>query len=185
RRFFAYFFPAKKVGPAEGDLTLGQQKTKGIQEMSSGVPLPGKFTQLFSLDISGFQELLLQSEAEGFRFLRRLLQEWETEVNRFQLEGEGLFGWVVEQKLVATLGINQVIHAPQKARLRRMYLHPAYRRTGIGSQMVQEVALRYQSQYELLELFTDTSQGAAFYESLGFSPIFGVPSISHQLSLHA
>lgn len=51
----------------------------------------GDVERLHRLPGGGFEELVRESEGEGFRFLARLVSEWSSGRNRFGRPGEALF----------------------------------------------------------------------------------------------
>src|SRR5262245_7040695 len=86
-----------------------------------------------------FAVLVRESEEAGWRFLRRLSDEWATGDNRFRLPGEALFAARVQGMLVGVCGLNVDAYAanPRVGRVRRLYVHASYRRRGIGRQLVE------------------------------------------------
>ena len=118
--------------------------------------------------------LLRESEAEGFRFLRRLHDDWMSGTNRFAGPGEALFGVLAEDRLLAVGGINRA--APDCGRLRRFYVIHAARRRGVGRHILQFAA----SHYSRVVLRTDTDQAARFYLALGFTPLTHDPQVTHE-----
>lgn len=107
------------------------------------------------------------SVAEGFGMLPRLEQQW-AEGKQFQREGEILLGAMAGGQLVAIGGLTQT-REPHILRVRRVYVRPDFRRTGVGGTLMRALIAHAQSQNAReLELLTDTEAGARFYESLGF-----------------
>ncbi|MBV1775452.1 GNAT family N-acetyltransferase [Burkholderiaceae bacterium DAT-1] len=119
------------------------------------------------------------SEAEGFRFLRRLIEDWQLGHNRFNLEGEVLMGGFVDDALVAIGGINCDCDDDQLGRLRRVFVHPDYRHTGVGRALVLLLEERARQSFKRLVLFTDRPDAAKFYESMGYQAVQGHPQRSH------
>ncbi|MDR6795052.1 GNAT family N-acetyltransferase [Acinetobacter calcoaceticus] len=74
-------------------------------------------------------ELSLVSQNEGFRFINRLIDEYQSGKNCFDQEGEALFGIQQNEKIIAIGGINATEDI-EIGRLRRFYVHPEYRRQG-------------------------------------------------------
>ena len=119
-------------------------------------------------------ELLEEGEREGFRFLRRLEDEWQSGANRFGRDGEALFIARVDGRLVGICGINvdPYVGSDDIARLRHLYVAPDARRHGIGRTLARlaiESAARHR--FRAVYLRSDTEAAARFYESLGFMPI--------------
>lgn len=113
----------------------------------------------------GFERLLQLSEREGFRFLGRLLDEWASAENRFDHPGEGLWGLFKDGSLIAIGGMTA---RGETGRLRRFYVHPDYRRKGLGTRLLRIVLNHARTHFSQVELRTDTAVAAAFYERNGF-----------------
>lgn len=110
--------------------------------------------------------------AEGFRFLTRLVAEWETRQNRFDQPGECLLGAFRNGRLIAIGGLSCDPHAgPQVGRLRRVYVERAARGKHVGKALVQQLLEHASGRFTSVRLSTDTAQGAAFYVRCGFQPV--------------
>ncbi len=110
------------------------------------------------------------SVREGFGMLPRLELQW-AEGKQFQRPGEILLGAMAGGQLVAIGGLTQT-REPHILRVRRVYVHPRYRRQGLGRILMQALIRHAESlPVHELELLTDTEAGARFYESLGFVPV--------------
>lgn len=120
------------------------------------------------------------SEADGFRFLRRLIDDWHLGHNRFNLHGEILLGALIGDRLVAIGGINCDCDDDGLARLRRVYVHPDFRKDGVGRELVARLETHARAHFRRITLFTDRADAAQFYEGLGYRPVIGHPQRSHQ-----
>src|ERR1700730_5121053 len=76
--------------------------------------------------------LLAESERQGFRFVRRLVEEWESGANRFDRRGEVLFVARVGDEVVGVCGLNVDPHAgdPAIGRVRHLYVRVSPRGGG-------------------------------------------------------
>jgi ribosomal protein S18 acetylase RimI-like enzyme len=128
--------------------------------------------------------LLTESEQEGLRLVRRLVDEWTTSSNRFDRPGEALFAARAGERLVGVCGLNVDPYAvqPEVGRLRHLYVLSAYRRLGVGRLLVEAVLEAARGRFGLLRLRTTNPAAARLYESLGFR-IGGGPDCSHTLEL--
>ncbi|ENV08439.1 hypothetical protein F966_03113 [Acinetobacter higginsii] len=136
---------------------------------------PDHFRIERSLELPAQIDVLIQySEREGFRFLNRLKQEFQSGTNCFDQIGEALF-IVYDQHdcLIAVAGLNQDPFAESQrvGRLRRFYIHPDYRANQIGTHLLRHIEQYAKAYFERLELFTDTTQAAQFYQSRGYQSI--------------
>lgn len=108
------------------------------------------------------------ARAEGFEFLDRLLREWRDGVNRFDGEGEALFGAFREGRLVGTGGLTR--QRADLGRVRRVYVHPEWRRSGVATAILADVLALARSRYPAVVLYTETPEAARLYERMGFLP---------------
>jgi len=86
----------------------------------------------------GINNLVAQSEEEGYQFINRLVTEWSSGVNSFNRFGEVLFGAYYTTSLVGVCGINQDPYTQMVGvgRLRHLYIDPNYRTKGVGRLLV-------------------------------------------------
>ncbi|WIE47488.1 GNAT family N-acetyltransferase [Pseudomonas sp. GM17] len=120
------------------------------------------------------QVLVLEAEAvaDGFRFLTRLVAEWENGSNRFDQPGECLLGAFRSGQLIAIGGLTRDPYAgPDIGRLRRVYVARAARGRNLGKALVQRLLEHAAQRFCVVRLSTDTPQGAAFYLRCGFQQI--------------
>ncbi|MFS0594028.1 GNAT family N-acetyltransferase [Cytobacillus horneckiae] len=108
--------------------------------------------------------LIEESSEEGYHFLLRLLNEYISGINRFDKEGEGLYGVYKEDRLIAIGGINIDPYAFQSSigRLRRFY-----------------VSKNARGGFKVIVLHTDTAGAADFYTSFGFIKSDRYPQSTH------
>ena len=114
--------------------------------------------------------LLAESERQGFRFVRRLMEEWESGANRFDRPGEVLFVARVGDEVVGVCGLNVDPHAddPAIGRVRHLYVRVSHRRSGIGEQLVADVLEAARGRFARLHLRTTDLTAARLYERFGF-----------------
>lgn len=117
------------------------------------------------------QILALEKEAtlEGFRFLTRLIAEWNTGANRFDAPGECLMAAYLDGSLVGVGGLSIDPYAQKDiGRLRRVYVAGASRGQNVGRSLVNQLLEYAGRRFRVVRLSTDTSSGAAFYVRCGF-----------------
>src|SRR5438128_45015 len=129
--------------------------------------------------------LIAESEQYGFRFIRRLVEEWTSGANRFDRPGEVLFVARIAQQVVGVCGLNIDPYAagPKVGRVRHLYVLLAYRRRGVGRRLVTEVIQAARSRFDSLRLRTQNAEAAEFYERLGFQRCVDVPDCTHVMEL--
>jgi GNAT superfamily N-acetyltransferase len=132
-----------------------------------------------------FADLLAEGEASGYRFLRRLIDEWESGVNRFARHGEALFAAEIDDRLVGMCGLNvdPYLDNPRIGRLRNVYVLAEHRRHGIGRRLVEGAVAAAGGHFDRLRLRAEEPGPAKLYESLGFLPCHGVPNCTHIMDL--
>ena len=75
------------------------------------------------------------ARTEGHGNIETLIYEFQSGANRFDQIGEALFGVYENSKLKAIGGVNIDPYEPEihVARVRRLYVHPTFRRRGVAS----------------------------------------------------
>jgi GNAT superfamily N-acetyltransferase len=131
--------------------------------------------------------LLVESEWEASGFVRRLVDEWAAGTNRFERPGEALFAARLGDRLIGVCGLNvdPYAAAANVGRVRRLYVLTAYRRLGVGRQLVQAVLEASRGRFDVVRLRTTNPAAARLYESLGFRPSSDTADATHVLELGA
>lgn len=132
----------------------------------------------------GFAELLSESQLEGFRMLQRLAAEWDSGVNRFDRQGERLFGVFDAGRVVGTGGrnIDPFQDDGETGRIRHVYVAKALRKTGLGRLLLENVCADAHLHFRRLHLRAPKN-AFGFYERLGFMRVTGVETATHHLML--
>lgn len=113
-----------------------------------------------------------QAVAEGFRFLTRLITEWENRTNRFDQPGECLVGVFRQGQLIGVGGVSCDPYAgPGVGRLRRVYIAPAARGQRVGKALVEQLIEHAAIHFQEARLSTDTPEATQFYLRCGFHPV--------------
>lgn len=126
----------------------------------------GLYTILPFSDLAAIAPLLPLAKEEGFRFLDRLVREWNEGSIRFDGRGEAFYGVWEGADLVAVGGVLRMKKG--LGRISRFYVHPEWRRKGVGRFLMVRLIEEGQTSFAELVLRTTTEEGASFYESLGF-----------------
>ena len=119
----------------------------------------------------GISELTRTAAAEGVRNVVRLVEDWESGAQRFDREGAALFAAYDGGALAGIGGVKPETAAGESAmRMHRFYVHPAYRRLGIGNRIAREVMNHALTHASLLTCNARASAaGPPFWEALGFA----------------
>ena len=141
--------------------------------------------RLYGMPFDLLAPLVAESERDGWRFVRRLVDEWVAGTCRFDRPGEGLFGARLGGVIVGVCGLNVDPYAadPTIGRVRRLYVLRACRGQGIGFQLVQSVVHAARGRFRSLRLRTENGDAGRLYERAGFVPAVGVPDCTHFLRL--
>jgi len=140
---------------------------------------------VLTLPHTGFPNLAAGAAAEGYVFLERMQDEWDTGKNRFSAPGEYIVGVNLGNELVAIGGLNKDPYAIEATtgRLRHLYVSPPHRHCGVGRALVDTLLSQAGSYFHRVRLRTDSAEAAAFYEAYGFQPT-QEPDATHSLRLN-
>jgi GNAT superfamily N-acetyltransferase len=138
-------------------------------------------TRADELPLNRFAEMMAESEASGYRFLRRVVDEWETGANRFARPGEALLIAELSGRWVGVCGlsIDPYLEDDRVGRVRNVYVMADCRRGGIGRRLVEEAVDRARGNFDRLRLRGDEPGPARLYESIGFRRCRGIPNCTH------
>jgi GNAT superfamily N-acetyltransferase len=142
-------------------------------------------SRLHELPLDRLAELIAESEKNDCRFLRRLVDDWESGSNRFAQPGEALFAAVVGGRIIGICGLNSDPYCSggRVGRVHHLYVAVEFRRRGIGGLLVSTVVQTARNAFEQLRLRTDSAPAARFYEVLGFRRCEGEARCTHTLEL--
>lgn len=132
-----------------------------------------------------FDRLVEESEADGFQFLRRFIDEWIGGVNRFSRPGEALFVAEHDRCIVGVGGLNVDPYAGDSAigRVRRFYVAREYRRQKVGSRLIDALMDFAGGHFRTVRLFTPLPEAALFYVAVGFQSQQGIRHCSHTIAV--
>jgi len=119
---------------------------------------------------SNLGRLLVESQNDGFRFVKRLMDDFDSGINRFDKRGEALFALMEDFNCVGIGGINVDPYASNEkvGRVRRVYIMKSHRGHGVGKLLMSTLESWAEEYFDELRLFTDTKDATAFYDSLGY-----------------
>lgn len=116
--------------------------------------------------------LAAEAARAGFEFLDRLEREWSDGSNRFDRDGEALFGACDGGARLAIGGLNlDPYDATGGGRLRRVYVRADRRGSGIGRRLVETLLDHARPRFAQVRLRAGTDAAARFYDRLGFSRV--------------
>jgi GNAT superfamily N-acetyltransferase len=137
------------------------------------------------LDTNHLALLVDESVREGFRHIKRLVNDYVTGINRFDKEGEALFIAFQNSDIVGVCGLNRdpFSNSKEAGRVRRLYVLPRVRGLGIGRLLMDSIIAEARKNYSMLVLKTDNPKADVFYRSIGFSVDIDSEIESHFLRL--
>ena len=115
-----------------------------------------------------FDRLRAEARAEGFDHIETLWQQWHEGSKRFDRPGEMLVVALSGGSLAGIGGITEDFVNPNWLRMRRFYVRSQYRRQGTGKAIAEYLLTRALPLNRQIVLHTETSEGAAFWQALGF-----------------
>lgn len=128
--------------------------------------------------------LVEESMTEGFRHIKRLVDDYESGTNRFDKPGEALFTVTYESRIVGVCGLNRDPHSdPLVGRVRRLYVSREFRRQGVARLLMGNVIEEARKHYDKVVLRTDNPVADQFYRSLGFVAQSNDERVTHYLNL--
>ncbi len=124
---------------------------------------------------------------EGCAHVARLAAEHRAGGVAFRAPGCGLLGATAagadRSGLIGVGGVTPDSVDPTMLRMRRFYVHPGFRRTGIGARLVAALLTDARQTSERIVVHAGDGRAAAFWERMGFAAVTGKPH-SHEFSLH-
>lgn len=119
----------------------------------------------------GMATLAEAAALEGVRNVGKLIAAWETREQRFDRDGAALFAAFVDKDLAGIGGVKREADADESAmRMHRFYVHPMYRRQGVGRVLADAAMAQGLASAALLTCNARASAAAAvFWEALGFA----------------
>jgi GNAT superfamily N-acetyltransferase len=135
-------------------------------------------------DHAALNELAALGETEGFRFIRRFVDDLTAGRVRPNNRCEFFLGVTAGDQLVGIGGVtpDPYLQDPLVGRLRHLYVRPGHRGAGVGRLLVAQLEARAEHCYAFLRLRTDTAAAARFYEQLGYEPVT-TATATHQRAL--
>ena len=141
--------------------------------------------RLSDLPSESIDALVAESEQAGWRFMRRLAEEWASGANRFDGAGEAFFAALIGGRVIGVCGLNVDPYtvAQGVGRVRHLYVLSAYRRLGVGRQLVGRVIETARARFDILRLSTQNPAAAQLYERVGFRRCVGAADCTHLMEL--
>ncbi len=130
----------------------------------------------------GLVALAGEADAEGIRNVRRVVERWESGEERFDRPEERLLVAAAEpDEIVGVGGLTVCPTIPDAFRVRRFYVHPAWRRRGVAGALASRLLEQWPRGASAITCNAQASAAAPkFWEAMGFEPVSEV-GITHIL----
>jgi GNAT superfamily N-acetyltransferase len=128
---------------------------------------------------AGFDALLADARAEGIRNMSLLAEEWASAAERFDGPQDALFAALVDGELAGVGGVTAEKTEPAM-RMRRLYVRPRFRRSGVGRALAGAMMQQALEAASVLTVNARASEAAGpFWEAMGFKPV-EAPGYTHR-----
>lgn len=140
--------------------------------------------RLDTLPEAALAPLLEQSRAEGHGMVFKLRKHWIAGTQRFDGDGEALYGAYGGADLVGVRGraIDPYRNDRRVARVQRLYVLPHWRGKGVRRALVERVVDDGGGRFTTVTVRAPSEDAARFYERLGFTPV-AEDTATHLLAL--
>lgn len=119
----------------------------------------------------GFDTLLSEARAEGVRNMTLLEAQWASGEQQFDENSAALFAAFVDGALAAVGGVSRESAEPAM-RMRRLYVRPAFRRSGVGRALAGAMMQQGFEGAAVLTVNARASDAAKpFWEAMGFRSV--------------
>lgn len=131
---------------------------------------------IFVVDDECIDELeYLASDAleDGYKIVRKTIDQWKDGTNQFSDYREVLYGVRKDDHIVAIGGINidPYLMDEDVGRLRHVYVHRAYRESGIARAILEKILDEKANNFRVLRLFARNEHAMQLYEEYGFKKV--------------
>jgi RimJ/RimL family protein N-acetyltransferase len=126
--------------------------------------------EITDANIGGLHSLIGESTRDGYHFLQRTIDDWNSGANKFDGPGEKLWGLFMGEEMIGVGGLNIDPYSviPTVGRVRHLYIRADQRRQGYATLIMHKIMDEASHHFTVLRLFTDNAAASAFYEKLGF-----------------
>ncbi len=133
------------------------------------------------LPVEAMTAMITRSQEEGFHFGGRLLRAWKDEHLFYRADGESLFLAHFRGAVIGCCGLLRQVRSDPKSPglLEPMYVMPAHRRQGVGSQLLDR-ALRFSPRsFVAVDAKAESLAARGFLAANGFVPLVA-PKVTHR-----
>lgn len=129
--------------------------------------------KLNSETIHQLEQLAKDALQDGYKIVRRTIDQWVSGENQFDKYQEVLYAVEIDQSIVAIGGINidPYLMDDDIGRVRHFYVHRQYRQKGIARALLELVLKEKAAHYTVIRLTTNNEAAMQLYEEFGFKKV--------------
>ncbi len=129
------------------------------------------------------EELVKDSLEEDHQFLRRLINDYDSGLNRFNKLGESLYLAIIDNEIAGIGGLNQdpYINDNRFGRVRHLYVLRKFRMQGVGKALLKKIINEASKYYLVLGLRTNNETADLMYCSNGFTKGHFFDHVTHYM----
>ncbi|MCR2822114.1 GNAT family N-acetyltransferase [Lederbergia panacisoli] len=145
-----------------------------------------KIERVTSLEQYDLDLLIADSVSEGYKFIRKLVDEYAKWSNKFDKSGESLFVAKIDGEVIGVGGLNvdPYLNLPDVGRVRHLYVLRKNRGSGVGEKLLNTIIDEARKHFRVLRLSsTDNTVAENLYIKCGFSKVEGINKASHIMEI--
>ena len=130
--------------------------------------------------------LIDDSLSEGYKFIKRLVDEYATGSNKLDKNGESLYVAKIDGEVIGIGGLNidPYLNLPDVGRVRHLYVLRKNRGTGVGKKPLNTIIDEARKHYRTIRLSSTVNPVADnLYIECGFVKVEGINKASHILEI--
>lgn len=134
----------------------------------------------YDLDI-----LLAESKSQGYRFIQKLIEEYESGENQFNKHGESLYIANIDGSVVGIGGLNidPYLGRDDIGRVRHLFVRQDYRGRKVGTSLIEVIIEEAKKHFALLTLYTNNPAADQLYRKSGFEYTVQLHKASHVMKM--
>lgn len=137
------------------------------------------------LDQYDLQTLLNESLIEGHQFVKRLIDEYFSNENKFDRVGEVLYVAINKDRVIGVGGLNidPYLNSPEIGRVRHLYVLDKNRGSGVGNELLINMINDARKHFRKLTLYTKNPLADKLYIHSGFKKTDDLFKATHVMEL--
>jgi GNAT superfamily N-acetyltransferase len=144
-----------------------------------------QINKVTSLKTDELKNIIDDSLSDGYKFVKRLVDEFENGSNKFDKNGESLYVAIDGDDIIGVGGLNIDPYREESdvGRVRHLYVLRKNRGHGVGKKLLRIIIEEAQKHFRILTLSTDNPIADKLYRDAGFIKAEGIYKASHIMNL--